>query len=130
MHWVFFLPLASDCIIALNSVENTVSVIASNEVEDVTKSNNCKSTPIFVHWGESRPLFRHNVVDFWIINSFFSFFASKNVDLFIVGNWTKFRSIGVELAHFLPVKAEQIEFHYTIGLFIESSNQIDAFALA
>ena len=48
------------------------------------------------------------VEDLNITYSFFAFFASKEVELFIVGDATEFGAVGVEGADLLPVEREEI----------------------
>ncbi len=58
MQRLFLLPLTSDDIQSLDSIQDIVSVVASNKVEQISKTDNWESTSFFTDLVRSVPLVR------------------------------------------------------------------------
>ena len=74
------------------------------------------------------PFIGISVEDLNIAYSFFAFFASEEVELFIMGDATEFGAVGVEGTDLLPVEREEVQLYYVVGLFVETTHQVYWFA--
>ena len=109
MHGFFPFPLVGGKIESLDSIQDIISIIPSDKIQNISKRNNSKSTSFFVDLKVSAiPLIGISIEDLDITDSFFAFFAPEEVELFIMGDATKFGAVGVERAHLLPVEGEEV----------------------
>ena len=109
MHGFFPFPLVGGKIESLDSIQDIISIIPSDKIQNISKRNNSKSTSFFIDLKVGTiPLICISIEDLDITYSFFAFFASEEVELFIMRNATEFRAVGVERADLLPVEGEEI----------------------
>ena len=109
MHRFLPFPLVGGKVESLNCIEDIISIIASDKIQNISKRNNSKSTSFFIDLKVGTiPLICISIEDLDITYSFFAFFASEEVELFIMRNATEFRAVGVERADLLPVEGEEI----------------------
>ena len=131
VHSLFSFPFVCCQVQSLYCIQYIVSIVTSDEVKQISQRNYRKTTSFLTYLGTCpSPLARSQVEHLSIPHSLLFFFPSKNIDLLILSNTTKFGSIGRQRSNLFPIEWKKIKFNNIISLLIKSSNKIYSFPLS